>query len=61
MKSCRNLTCQRFIANVLESTKTLIYKNANVIQDPTVNQHLHMIFMLILLQTYLKQVGITPT
>jgi len=32
-----------------------------VIQDPTVNQHQHMIFMLSLLQTYLNQVGITPT
>jgi len=24
MKSCRNLTCYRFIANVLESTKSFI-------------------------------------
>jgi len=32
-----------------------------MIQDPTVNQHQHMIFMLSSMQTYLNQVGITPT
>jgi len=49
------------MANVLESTKSFIQKNANVIQVPTVNQHQHMIFMSSLLQTYLNKVGITPT
>ena len=45
----------------LNQRKVLFKKNANVIQDPTVNQHQHMIFMLSLLQTYLNQFRIMLT
>jgi len=48
MKSCRNLICSLFNANVLKSTKGFIYKNNyNMIQDPTVNHHKRMIFVII--------------
>jgi len=45
----------------LNQQEVLFSKNANVIQDPTVNQHQQMIFMLSLLQTHLNQFGIKPT
>jgi len=48
MKSCRNLTRSHFNANILKSTRTFIKrKTTNTIQDPTVNQHQHMIFIII--------------
>ena len=49
MKSCGNLTCSLFNANVLKSTKGLIKKKktTNTIQDPTVIQHQHIIFIII--------------
>ena len=48
MKSCRNLACSLFNANVLKSTKGFILKKSiNIIQDPTVDQHEHMIFVII--------------
>jgi len=42
-----NLTCSRFNADVLKSTKGYIEKTTNMIQDATVNQHQHMIFIII--------------
>jgi len=48
MKSRRNLICSLFNANVLKSTKGFIKKNYK--QDPTVNQHEHMIFVIISMQ-----------
>jgi len=48
MKSCRNLICSLFNANVLKSKKGFISKkNLNVLQDLTVNQHECMIFVII--------------
>jgi len=47
MKSCRNLTCSLFNANLLKSTKGFISKHYNIIKDPTVSQHQHMIFIFI--------------
>jgi len=48
MKSCRNLICSLFNANVLKSNEGFISKkNLNVLQDPTVNQHECMIFVII--------------
>jgi len=47
MKSWRNLICSHFNANVLKSTKGFIKKTTNMVQDATVNQHEHMIFVII--------------
>jgi len=61
MKSCRNLTWSLFYTNLLKSTKGL--KTANMIQDPTVNQHQHMVFIIIskqikLISTFCNEIQI---
>ena len=47
MKSCRNLICSHFNANMLKSTKDFIKKTTNMVQHATVNRHEHMIFVII--------------
>jgi len=47
MKSCRNLICSLLMQTCLHRRKVLFKKTTNMIQDPTVNQHQHMIFVII--------------
>ena len=50
MKSCRNLACLLFNANLLQSAEGFMEKKtANMIQDATVNQHQLMTFIIMAL------------
>ena len=47
MKSCRNLTCSHFNANILKSTRSFILKKYKHDPRSKVNRHQHMVFIII--------------
>jgi len=46
-KSCRNPICSLLMQTHLNQRKVLFKKSTNMIQDPTVNQHEHMMLVII--------------